>query len=236
MENAERLKVLVVEDDRETREFIGRALAEDGLDVDACGRIGEMRAPGRLEAAAAVVLDVALPDGNGIDVCRAWRAAGVRTPILMLTAHADVASRVAGLDAGADDYLGKPFALAELRARVRALLRRGPRAPSERVLRQGAVHVDFQRRRAWVAETEVPLTKREFDLLERLAQGQGHAVSRNDLLQDVWGEASAEAAASLEVILARLRRKLAGSSKAGLIRTVRGYGYALATSPGETPE
>jgi DNA-binding response OmpR family regulator len=236
MEKSERLKVLVVEDDRETREFIERALAEDGLAVDTHGRIGELRAVERIEAAAAVVLDVALPDANGIEMCRAWRAAGARTPILILTAHADVASRVAGLDAGADDYLGKPFALAELRARVRALLRRGPRAASERVLRHGSVVVDFQRRRAWVAGAEVPLTKREIDLLERLAQGQGHAVSRNELLQDVWGDSSAEAAASLEVILARLRRKLVGSSKAGLIRTVRGYGYALTVAGGDVAE
>jgi DNA-binding response OmpR family regulator len=185
-------------------------------------------------ATALVILDVWLPDANGIELCREWRENGVRTPILMLTARTDVASRVAGLDAGADDYLGKPFALAELRARMRALLRRQPQATGERVLRRSNLFVDFQRRQAWVAGVEVPLTRRELDLLERLARGRGHAVARDDLLEDVWGHATDEAAASLEVILARLRRKLEHDGKGSLIRTLRGYGYALASPVDDT--
>lgn len=180
---------------------------------------------------AAVVLDVWLPDGTGFDLCREWRAHGLRVPVLMLTARTDVSSRVQGLDAGADDYLGKPFALSELRARLRALLRRGSDPLRERVLRRGALSVDFGRRRAWLLDREVPLTRREVDVLERLAWAQGHAVSREDLLEELWGEASSEAGASLEVIVARLRRKLEQGQKEGLIRTVRGYGYALAEGP-----
>jgi DNA-binding response OmpR family regulator len=213
---------------------IAAALRGDGFEVGVEGRAQEARRALRTHEVALVILDVWLPDANGIDLCREWRASGVRTPILMLTARTDVASRVAGLDAGADDYLGKPFALAELRARLRALLRRGPQTAAERVLRRPNLTVDFQRRQAWVAGAEVPLTRRELDLLERLARGRGHAVARDDLLGDVWGEATEEAAASLEVILARLRRKLERGAKGSLIRTLRGYGYALVSPTDET--
>jgi DNA-binding response OmpR family regulator len=181
---------------------------------------------------AAIVLDVWLPDGNGIDLCRDWRGSGVRIPILMLTARTDVSSRVKGLDAGADDYLGKPFALSELRARLRALLRRGARSVQEQVFELGRLRLDFGRRQAWLGSVEVPLTRRELDVLERLCSAKGHAVSRDDLLEEVWGEATPEAAASLEVIVARLRRKLEGPAGAAVIRTLRGYGYALAGLPG----
>jgi two-component system, OmpR family, response regulator len=140
-----------------------------------------------------------------------------------------VASRVAGLEAGADDYLGKPFALAELRARLTALLRRGTRPLRGEIFRRGAVRVDFGRRQAWVGEEEVAITRRELEVLERLAEAGGRAVSRDDLLQDVWGEATREAAASLEVMVARLRRKLERPGGGPVVRTVRGYGYAVVT-------
>jgi DNA-binding response OmpR family regulator len=145
----------------------------------------------------------------------------------MLTAKTDVASRVAGLDAGADDYLGKPFALAELRARLRALLRRGTLPLEERILTRNDLWIDFGRRMASAAGSEIPLTRREFEVLERLAWGKGHVVSRESLLEEIWGEATSETAASLEVIVARLRRKL-DATGSRLIRTVRGVGYALA--------
>jgi two-component system OmpR family response regulator len=228
-------KIVVIEDDAETREAVRRALAEDGFDVETHGRASTGHDAMVQGSVAAVILDVSLPDGNGIDACREWRRNGLRTPILMLTARTDVGSRVAGLDAGADDYLGKPFALAELRARLRALLRRGPAAASNRVLRRAEIVVDFERRQAWVAGIEVPLTRRELDVLERLARGGGHAVARNDLLEEVWGEASPETAASLEVILARLRRKLELDGKGMLIRTIRGFGYALAATEPTPP-
>ena len=221
--------ILLVEDDVATRKLVASTLAEEGLTVEVhgCGD-GATRAllPGRF---AGVVLDVSLPDVSGIDLCREWRRRGVRVPILMLTARTDVGSRVAGLDAGADDYLGKPFALAELKARLRAVLRRRAIRPEQDwVLRRGDVMVDFGRRQARVGGNEVPITRREIEVLARLASSRGRAVARDDLLEEVWGEATEETAASLEVIVSRLRRKLEQGGREALIRTIRGYGYALA--------
>ena len=226
-------RILLVEDDAETRDVVMAALGEEGYQVHgaASGEAGTRAL--KTEEIAAVILDVGLPDTTGFDLCRAWRAAGVRIPVLMLTARADVTSRVKGLDAGADDYLGKPFALSELRARLRALLRRGADASRERRMRLGPVTLDFSRRQAWLGAVEVPLTRREIEVLERLAWARGHAVSRADLLEEIWGESTPEAAASLEVIVARLRRKLERGGKESLIRTVRGFGYALTVGDGE---
>jgi len=222
----------VVEDDADMRDLLREALEGYGYSVVAVGR-GAAATPWVLgNEMDAVVLDVWLPDADGVTLCRGWREDGARVPILMLTARTDVASRVKGLDAGADDYLGKPFALSELRARLRALLRRGARAVGEQVLERGPLRVDFGRRQAWMGPSQVPLTRRELDVLERLFRAKGHAVSREDLLQEVWGEATPETASSLEVIIARLRRKLEGQTGAELIRTLRGYGYALAGHPG----
>lgn len=228
--------ILLVEDDVATRRLVSSALAEEGVEVEVHGRgDGATRAvlPGRF---AAVVLDVSLPDGSGIDLCREWRRRGVRTPILILTARTDVGSRVAGLDAGADDYLGKPFALAELKARLRAVMRRATRSEQDWVLRRGDVRVDFKRRQAWVRGSEVPVTRREIEVLARLASSRGRAVARDDLLEEVWGEATDETAASLEVIVSRLRHKLEQGGRGALIRTIRGHGYALASPEDEEKE
>ena len=228
--------ILLVEDDVATRKLVASTLAEEGLTVEVHGRGDEAtRAllPGRF---AGVILDVSLPDVSGIDLCREWRRRGVRVPILMLTARTDVGSRVAGLDAGADDYLGKPFALAELKARLRAVLRRAARPEHDWVLRRGDVTVDFQRRQAWVDGSEVPITRREIEVLARLASSRGRAVARDDLLEEIWGEATEETAASLEVIVSRLRRKLEHGGQDALIRTIRGHGYALAVRQDEGEE
>jgi DNA-binding response OmpR family regulator len=152
----------------------------------------------------------------------------VRTPILILTARTDVSSRVEGLDAGADDYLGKPFAIAELRARLRALLRRGAGGAARSVFRNGALRVDFGRRQVSIGDREVPITRRELEVLARLVRAEGRAVSREDLLEEIWGESTPETAASLEVIMSRLRRKLQPASAQPLIRTFRGHGYGIA--------
>jgi DNA-binding response OmpR family regulator len=223
--------VLVVEDDAEPRRVVEEALQADGHRVTAVGRSDAATRAVRAGGIAAVVLDVWLPDGNGIDLCREWRGAGFRVPILMLTARTDVSSRVKGLDAGADDYLGKPFALSELRARLRALLRRGTPAGGDQVLERGGLRVDFARRQARAGSAEIPLTRRELDVLERLFWAGGRAVQRDDLLDELWGRSTPEAAASLEVIVARLRRKLEEPAGGPLIRTLRGYGYALAGGP-----
>ncbi|HEY8151237.1 MAG TPA: response regulator transcription factor [Vicinamibacteria bacterium] len=222
-----RVRVAVVEDDREMRELLREALGNEGYAVTAVGSgVGANEAV-RGGDVDAVILDVWLPDADGVELCRAWRRSGLRIPILMLTARTDVAARVAGLEAGADDYLGKPFALAELRARLTALLRRGGRPLRGELFRRGPVTVDFGRRQAWVGGQEVAITRRELEVLERLAEAGGHAVSRDDLLQDVWGEATRETAASLEVMVARLRRKLERPGGSAIVRTVRGYGYAV---------
>lgn len=225
--------ILLVEDDTETRDAVSRVLADEGYRVVGAERGEAATRALKTGTVAAVILDVALPDVSGFDLCRAWRAAGLRVPVLMLTARTDVSSRVQGLDAGADDYLGKPFALSELRARLRALLRRGSDPLHQRVLTLGQLTIDFSRRQAWLGEVEIPLTRREIDVLERLAWARGHAVSRDHLLEEIWGESTPEAAASLEVIIARLRRKLESGEKESLIRTVRGFGYAFAGGRGD---
>ena len=228
-------RLVVVEDDPELRELLREALRGEGYAVTAFGRGAAAEPPVLAGDADAVILDLWLPDGDGVERCRAWRRAGVRTPILMLTARTDVGSRVTGLDAGADDYLGKPFAMAELRARLSALLRRGVRAARAGAFRQGPVEVDFARRQAWVSGREVPITRRELEVLEMLAEAQGRAVARDHLLEALWGEATRESAASLEVMIARLRRKLERPGGGALIRTVRGFGYAIVPA-GPGPE
>jgi len=220
--------VLVVEDDSETRDFVARALGEDGLEVRTASRAETARKLVRDGDVDLVILDLGLPGPSGLDLCAELRREESVVPILMLTARTDVASRVEGLEAGADDYLGKPFALAELRARVRALLRRGSRpGPPGAVLEHAGVRVDVRRRRAFLGAEELPLTRRELDLLARLVRAGGVVVARETLLEDVWGADTPEAAASLEVIVSRLRRKLRQGGRASLLRNVRGIGYAL---------
>jgi two-component system OmpR family response regulator len=171
------------------------------------------------------ILDIGLPDGTGLDLCRAFRAQGLSFPILILTARAGVAERVAGLDAGADDYLGKPFAPAELAARVRALGRRGPRW-TESVRLFGDVRVDRDRRIVSRNDARIPLTPREFEVVALLAWRDGRVVSKDEVLEIVWGEVTEGAAASREVLVARLRRKLDDRKTPSFIRTVRQVGYA----------
>ena len=223
----QRPRVIVVEDDAETREFVARALREEGFDVHTAGRAEGARPLLGEPGADLVVLDVGLPGTTGLELCSEIRRDGHDVPILMLTARSDVGSRVEGLESGADDYLGKPFALAELKARVKALLRRARPGTSEAVLEHAGVRIDLRRRRAFRDDEEIPLTRRELDLLVRLARAHGVVVPRESLLEDVWGVDTPETAASLEVIVSRLRRKLARGAGSSLVRNVRGVGYAL---------
>ena len=227
-------RILLVEDDRETRQLVEAWLAEEGYRVSSVGRCSAAAAAVRDAPYDAIILDLRLPDGNGIGLCREWRQAGIRTPILIVTARTDVSSRVEGLDAGADDYLGKPFAIAELRARLRAVLRRGASEAVEPVFRRGELRVDFARRQARIGAREVPITRRELEVLARLVRAAGRAVSREDLLEEIWGESTPEAAASLAVIIGRLRRKLQPNGADLLIRTIRGHGYGLAVPEDES--
>jgi DNA-binding response OmpR family regulator len=216
------MRVLVVDDHQEVLELVQRALERDGHEV-----FGATTLAGAVEAAKQqrpeiVVLDLGLPDGSGEELCRSLRQASEAPAILILTAENRVASRVRCLDAGADDYLAKPFAVAELRARVRALSRRA-RAPSAAVLSRGDVRLDFRARRALRGEQEAPITAREWGILELLSANGGRVVSKGELLERFWGRKGEAESASLEVLIGRIRRKLGVE----LIRTVRGEGYAL---------
>ena len=180
----------------------------------------------------AVVLDLMLPGMSGTEVCQQLRREGNDVPILMLTARGVVAERVAGLEAGADDYLVKPFALEELHARLRAIRRR--RDPEAVRLVVGDVVMDEGDRRVWIAEDEVSLSRREFDLLRSLMSSRGRAVSRSRLYDDVWDFEVDISSNALDVHMSRLRRALAGSDRVS-IRTLRGVGYRLEEDPGRAP-
>lgn len=215
------MRILLVDDEAALRSVVSRALTQDGHAVQTAASLSKAR-EALAEEPELIVLDLSLPDGSGLELCEALRAEASSTPILVLTARTEVAQRVAALDAGADDFLGKPFAVAELRARIRALARRGP---MQRGLhfRQGDVHLDFGARTASRSNATVPVTAREWAILETLGRHDGRVVQRSHLLESVWGEATHAASGSLEVLIARLRTKLG----ADVIRTARGEGYAL---------
>lgn len=216
------MNVLVVDDDPELCQLLGTALAREGHVVRTAGSLADTRTQLQRFKSDVLVLDLDLPDGSGLELCRALRREDESLPVLILTASAHVSARVEGLDAGADDYLVKPFAMAELRARVRALGRRRERPVVARLLRN-EVTLDFAARRAWRHDLEVALTSREWAIVEALARAGGQVVTREALLLEVWGEASEAANASLGVLMARIRRKLGPE----LVRTIRGLGHAL---------
>jgi len=220
------MRLLVVDDDVELRDLLVRALERDGHVVSAVATVALARAALSAGGVELVVLDLALPDGTGVDLCIELRNARSAVPVLMLTAHSEIAERVRALDAGADDFLGKPFAVAELRARVRALGRRAVRLEAHErppALVHASTLLDCTERRARHAGKPVKLTAREWTILEILALHPRRLVTRGTLLSEVWGETSAASAASLEVLIGRIRRKLGDT----LIQTVRGEGYVL---------
>lgn len=216
------MNLLIVDDHDELLDLVSRALLRDGHRVATATCLEAARATLAPPDPDVLILDVALPDGSGLDLCRELRRAGRRMPILLLTAHGEVSERVAGLDAGADDFLPKPFAVAELRARVRALARRGPLDRAVFV-RLWDTELDLSARKARRENLDIPLTAREWAVLELLAARGGRVVSRSEILDVIWGEQGDSGSASLEVIVARIRRKLG----AGVVRTLRGEGYAL---------
>ena len=218
------MRVLVIDDHAETRQLLTRSLERSAYGVKAVGSCEEAEAALGCGAFDVVVLDVMLPDGSGIDLCARLRASKTEVPILLLTARGEVGDRVAGLDAGADDYLVKPFAVLELLARVKALGRRGP-VVRGRALSFGPVAVDLEDRRVRVDGREVPLTAKELAIVEVLASRGGGVLTRERLIESVWGEISESAEASLEVLVARVRRKLGPGAAA--LRTHRGIGYSF---------
>src|SRR5262249_55693845 len=218
------MRVLVVDDHLETQKLLSRNLELASHGVKAVGSGAEAEDVLLGSRFDVVVLDVMLPDGSGIDLCARLRAAKVHVPILLLTARGEVKSRVSGLEAGADDYLAKPFALSELRARVKALGGRGP-ILRHRTVVIGAVVVDFQARRVRADGRLLPLTAKELAIVELLASRRGRVVVRDVLIESVWGEVTESAQSSLEVLIARIRRKL--GAHASLLQTVRGVGYSF---------
>ncbi|MEO5989014.1 MAG: response regulator transcription factor [Candidatus Eisenbacteria bacterium] len=216
-------RVLVVDDNAPTRELVQRTLEESGMAVTTADGVASAVQCSSEAVFDVIVLDLMLPDGDGLDLCRTLRTNGNETPVLCLTARGEVADRVQGLEAGADDYLRKPFAVAELRARVRALARRGTSAPLI-ALEAGDSVVSFGARRFHRQGREIPLTAREWAVLEVLALRAGRVVKREALLEDIWQETSDGASVSLDVIISRLRRKL-GDGGELVIHTLRGEGY-----------
>ncbi|MFO0604171.1 MAG: response regulator transcription factor [Polyangiales bacterium] len=222
------MKALVVEDDRKVARLLSRVLQEEGYVVDVCASGFDAEQQGAALAYDLVVVDWMLPEGDGLGVCRALRRRGVAAPILMLTARGEVAERVMGLEAGADDYLVKPFHVEEFAARVRALHRRA-RGSLARVT-VGGLTLDRVARTATVSGRPVELTAREFALLDRLARGAGEPVSRSELLAHGW-EAHFDPGSNLvEVHMSRLREKF--GADAWRIETVRGKGYRLRADEG----
>jgi DNA-binding response OmpR family regulator len=219
------VRILLVEDSPRVTDVVVAALRTAGHSVSSAATCAA--ASDALDGASfdLAIIDVGLPDGSGLDVCARARKAGHDLPILLLTARNDVGDRVAGLDAGADDYLGKPFATSELAARVRALGRRGPRW-SEASRSFGALTIDRERQRVTRDGARIPLTARELEIVALLAWRDGRVVAKDEILEIVWGETSESAAASLEVLVARVRRKLSLAGHEGAIRTVRQVGYA----------
>jgi two-component system, OmpR family, response regulator MprA len=221
--------VLVVDDDPQLRAALGRALELDGYAVSTASNGAQA-----LEAVASarpdvMVLDVMMPYVGGLDVCRTLRERRDRLPILVLTARDEVGDRVAGLDAGADDYLTKPFALDELRARLRALLRRTAVEGDDEttVLRYEDLVLDPAARTVHRAGRAIDLTRTEFALLELLLRNAGRPLPRDVIMDRVWGWESEPTSNSLEVFIGYLRRKTEAASEPRLIHTVRGVGYVL---------
>jgi two-component system, OmpR family, response regulator MprA len=222
-----RVKIMVVDDERAVRESLRRALELEGYEIELAedGR----QALERLDADAepdALILDVLMPGPDGLEVCRRLRRSGSRVPVLMLTARDEVENRVAGLDAGADDYVTKPFALEELLARLRALLRRSTPGGGEE-LRFADLELNPATREVSRAGEPIELTRTEFSLLELFLLNPRQVLTRSIIFERVWGYDFGFASNSLDVYIGYLRRKTEADGEPRLIHTVRGVGYAL---------
>jgi two-component system OmpR family response regulator len=217
-------KVIVVEDDPELRSVLVRGFGEEGFTVVGVGTGGELLSSVAAENPAVLIVDVGLPDADGRDVCQALRAQGVTTPVLFLSARDALTDRVTGLNAGGDDYLTKPFAFAELVARVRALLRRGA---SDAAIERGPLRLDPTAHAVFMNGERIALTPTEFRLLAHLVAHAAEVVRRRDLIEIAWPHGARVRDNTLDTYVARLRRKLATAADAPQIQTVHGVGYTL---------
>ncbi len=223
-------KVLIAEDDPAVRKAVQRVLELENYEVTAVndGQAAlEAITKSRFDLA---VLDVMMPFADGLTVCREARHRGVVTPILLLTARVEVGDRVAGLDAGADDYLVKPFVIDELLARCRALLRRSTSATSSSILKVGNLTLNTSSREVKRGDRELVLTKTEFDLLELLMQRPNTVVTREQIYEDIWGYDFETSSKSLDVYIGYLRRKTEENGESRILYTVRGVGYTVKES------
>ncbi|MER5572454.1 response regulator transcription factor [Streptomyces massasporeus] len=232
--------VLLAEDDRAIRNALERALTLEGYQVLAVADGVEALAQAHRNRPDVLLLDVMMPGIDGLQVCRVLRAEGDRTPVLMLTALVETADRIAGLDAGADDYVVKPFDVEEVFARLRALLRRtspvgagsapaaeAPKALPERFIEAAGIRMDPQARRAWRGARELELTRTEFELLELLVRNAGIVLDHSTIYDRIWGYDFGPGSKNLAVYVGYLRRKLDEPDAPQLIHTVRGVGYVL---------
>jgi len=223
--NASTQRVLVVEDDPAIARVLELELGEAGYRVEVSGAGGTGLAAMERERPDLVILDIRLPDMDGLSVCRRARRAGHDMPILMLTALDRVGDRVVGLDAGADDYLAKPFAIEELLARLRALTRRA--GGGQTTLEAGPVLLDLETREVTVDGNPIELTAREFDLLAFLMHAPGRVFTREQIYEGVWGFTYLGESKVIDFFISALRRKLDTSQDSSIIRTVRGVGYTI---------
>lgn len=221
--------ILVIDDSDDLLTLLRRVLTDHGFAVHIAHNGATGIALAMARAPGLVVLDVGLPDRSGIDVIRDMRSRGFLAPVLMLTAHSDVADRVAGLEAGADDYLAKPFDADELLARIRALLRRASAHGRAQPIHVGDVELDPLTREARRGKRRLPLTQREFALLECLMRNAGRTMSRNEIAESVWSETpiDLEETNIVDVYVLYLRKKLDAEGEPPMLHTVRGSGYVL---------
>ncbi|MGA2579110.1 MAG: response regulator transcription factor [Bryobacteraceae bacterium] len=222
------MRILVIEDEQKLGEALREGLQAEQYEVSLAHTGEEGFYLAQAEAFDVVILDVMLPGRNGLEILTTMRVRGFKTPVLMLTARDAIEDRVRGLDAGADDYLVKPFAFSELLARIRALGRRGSRETSPK-LRVADLQMDAEARSVKRGGQTLELTAREFELLEYLVRNQGHVVSREMLTRDVWKEASRHTPLDnvIDVHVARLRRKVDDQFEQKLVHTVRGVGFVV---------
>ena len=229
---AERARILVVDDEPAVQNALFRALTLEHYDVAKASDGGEALDHLGVSPFEAIILDIAMPNIDGLEVCRRLREGGDTTPVLMLTARGEVDDRVAGLDAGADDYLVKPFALRELLARVRALLRRaGEEDGKPQTLAFEDLRLDLRTHEAWRGERMLALTRTEFLLLEMFLRHPRQVLTRSAIFESVWGYDFGSSSNSLGVYIGYLRRKTEPAGEPRLLHTVRGVGYVLRTPP-----